>query len=116
MGSTRLPGKVLKEILNKPLLWYLVKRVEEIKTPLWRYRGQTRMPTEDYMINDLEYYIEENLNTCLEDLQAFQALFKIEKGNISTKVEKLIVEAKKLDKKLEKTILKLEKTHFPEYN
>jgi len=36
--------------------------------------------------------------------------------DISTRVEKLIVEAKKLDKKLEKKILKLEKTYFTEYN
>ncbi len=27
MGSTRLPGKVLKDILGKPMLWHLVKRV-----------------------------------------------------------------------------------------
>lgn len=32
-GSTRLPGKVLKTILDKPMLWYLVKRIEQIKTP-----------------------------------------------------------------------------------
>ncbi|MFX0011695.1 MAG: cytidylyltransferase domain-containing protein [Candidatus Hermodarchaeota archaeon] len=31
--STRLPGKVLKNILNKPLLWYHIKRLEEVKTP-----------------------------------------------------------------------------------
>ena len=28
MGSTRLPGKVLKPIMGKPMLWYLVKRLE----------------------------------------------------------------------------------------
>lgn len=33
MGSTRLPGKVLKEISGKPLIWYLIKRIEQIKTP-----------------------------------------------------------------------------------
>jgi spore coat polysaccharide biosynthesis protein SpsF len=27
MGSTRLPGKVLKDILGKPMLWHLVTRV-----------------------------------------------------------------------------------------
>ncbi len=32
-GSTRLPGKVLRRILDKELLWYVVKRLELIKTP-----------------------------------------------------------------------------------
>lgn len=31
MSSTRLPGKVLKEILGKPMLWYLVTRVQKAK-------------------------------------------------------------------------------------
>ena len=29
MGSTRLPGKVLKKILGKPMLWHIVNRVEK---------------------------------------------------------------------------------------
>ena len=32
MGSTRLPGKVLKKILDKPMLYYLVKRITCVKT------------------------------------------------------------------------------------
>lgn len=31
MGSTRLPGKVLKKIKGKPVLWHVVKRVEQSK-------------------------------------------------------------------------------------
>jgi spore coat polysaccharide biosynthesis protein SpsF len=31
MGSTRLPGKVLKSILGKEMLWYLVSRVKNAK-------------------------------------------------------------------------------------
>jgi spore coat polysaccharide biosynthesis protein SpsF len=31
-GSTRLPGKVLLKILDKPLLWYVIKRLEQVKT------------------------------------------------------------------------------------
>lgn len=33
LGSTRLPGKVMKKVLDKPLLWYLAKRVQQVKTP-----------------------------------------------------------------------------------
>jgi spore coat polysaccharide biosynthesis protein SpsF len=32
MGSTRLPGKVLKPILNKPLLWHLINRLQRCST------------------------------------------------------------------------------------
>jgi len=31
MGSTRLPGKVMKEILGKPMLWHIINRVEKAK-------------------------------------------------------------------------------------
>ncbi len=30
MGSSRLPGKVLMPILGKPMLWHLVKRLEQV--------------------------------------------------------------------------------------
>jgi len=33
MGSTRFYGKVLKKVLDKPLLWILIKRLELVKTP-----------------------------------------------------------------------------------
>ncbi len=29
MGSTRLPGKVLKEIVGKPILWHIIARVQQ---------------------------------------------------------------------------------------
>lgn len=31
MGSTRLPGKVMKEIQGKPMLWYVVERTKKAK-------------------------------------------------------------------------------------
>ncbi|MEM1689053.1 MAG: glycosyltransferase family protein [Candidatus Hadarchaeales archaeon] len=31
VGSTRLPGKVLKEICGKPMLWYVIERVKRAK-------------------------------------------------------------------------------------
>jgi spore coat polysaccharide biosynthesis protein SpsF len=32
MGATRLPGKVLKDIQGKPMLWYVVERTKKAKT------------------------------------------------------------------------------------
>ena len=31
MGSTRLPGKVLKPVAGKPLLWHIVHRLQKSK-------------------------------------------------------------------------------------
>lgn len=31
MGSTKLPGKVLEEILEKPTLWHLINRLKHAK-------------------------------------------------------------------------------------
>ncbi len=31
MSSTRLPGKVLKQIEGKPMLWYIIERLKEVK-------------------------------------------------------------------------------------
>jgi spore coat polysaccharide biosynthesis protein SpsF len=32
MGSTRLPGKVLRDIAGKPMLWHVIERVKRCKT------------------------------------------------------------------------------------
>jgi spore coat polysaccharide biosynthesis protein SpsF (cytidylyltransferase family) len=32
-ASTRLPGKVMLKIFEKPLLWYVIKRLQLVKTP-----------------------------------------------------------------------------------
>ncbi|MBD3355377.1 hypothetical protein GF361_05335 [Candidatus Woesearchaeota archaeon] len=52
----------------------------EIKIPLWRYRGISKIPSESFIVNELETYIEENIDSCIQDLAPFQNLFQIESG------------------------------------
>ena len=30
VGSTRLPNKVLKEIINRPLIWHIINRLKSV--------------------------------------------------------------------------------------
>ena len=31
MGSSRLPGKVMMPLVNKPLLWHILQRIKKVK-------------------------------------------------------------------------------------
>jgi len=47
MGSTRLPGKVLKEIQGKPMLWYVVERTKKAKIVNQVIVATTTDPSDD---------------------------------------------------------------------
>jgi hypothetical protein len=49
----------------------------DIRTPLWYYSGQARVPSEEYVKDQLAYYIEQNLDQCLDNLSAFREQFQI---------------------------------------
>lgn len=60
-ASTRLPGKVLLKILGKPLLWYLIKRLEKVKTQnqliIATSNSNSNQPIIDFLENyDVTYY------------------------------------------------------------
>ncbi|QEE16029.1 acylneuraminate cytidylyltransferase [Promethearchaeum syntrophicum] len=56
LGSTRLPGKVLKEVEGKPLLWYLFERLRALK-----HEVTLLLATSDALINKpLEKFAKEN--------------------------------------------------------
>ena len=62
--------------------------ISPIKTVLWYYRGQKRVPPLDYMRLELVTYIEENLPACLQGFDAFNKTFNItELGKISSAVK-----------------------------
>ncbi|KAF3362075.1 hypothetical protein PHSC3_001386 [Chlamydiales bacterium STE3] len=47
MGSTRLPGKVLKEVLGKPLLTHLIERLKKSKLAKQIVIATTKLPEDD---------------------------------------------------------------------
>ena len=47
MGSTRLPGKVLKDIQGKPMLWYVVERTKKAQTVNQVVVATTTDPADD---------------------------------------------------------------------
>jgi spore coat polysaccharide biosynthesis protein SpsF len=51
MGSTRLPGKVMKDILGKPMLWYVVERTKKAITLNEVVVATTIDPSDDPIVN-----------------------------------------------------------------
>jgi spore coat polysaccharide biosynthesis protein SpsF len=51
MGSTRLPGKVMKEVLGKPLLFYLVERLRKVEHIEGICIATTLNPIDDVIAN-----------------------------------------------------------------
>lgn len=47
MGSTRLPGKILKELVGKPMLWHVVNRVKHAKKVDQVIIATTILPEDD---------------------------------------------------------------------
>jgi spore coat polysaccharide biosynthesis protein SpsF len=60
MGSTRLPGKVLKPVLNKPLLGFLIERLQQIREADAYAILTTTLPADDTIVA----YCEEQRVTC----------------------------------------------------
>lgn len=54
MGSTRLPGKVLKQVLGRPLLSYLVERLKDVKNAQGFLILTTISPKDDVIVEFCE--------------------------------------------------------------
>ncbi|GAB4238372.1 MAG: glycosyltransferase family protein [Chlamydiales bacterium] len=50
MGSNRLPGKVLKKVLGKPLLEYQIERLKRIATKVCLVIATTTLPQDDPIV------------------------------------------------------------------
>jgi hypothetical protein len=76
------------EIETNPEAYLPPFPISPVKTPLWFYRGQRRVPPLNYIVFQLENYIHENLPECLREFEAFKTAFNItELGNISVEIE-----------------------------
>lgn len=58
MGATRLPGKVLKAVMGKPLLSYLVERLKRVKKVDQLVLATTTNPSDDVL---MEFCVKEHL-------------------------------------------------------
>jgi len=61
MGSSRLPGKILKEVLDKPLLYFLIKRLKLVNTPNKLIIATTTSKKDDPIVefaknHNIDYY------------------------------------------------------------
>lgn len=61
--------------------------INQIKNPYWWYEGITSIPTEEFMIQQLEDYVNNNLKTCLNNFEAFSSQFEVEElGPVITEI------------------------------
>lgn len=86
-ASTRLPGKVLLTIRNKPLLWYLLKRLELVKTPnqiiIATSTSDSNKPLLDYLRElKINYYAGDEIDV----LDRFYQTAKHYKGEIIVRI------------------------------
>ncbi|MFX1446688.1 MAG: cytidylyltransferase domain-containing protein [Promethearchaeota archaeon] len=86
-ASTRLPGKVLLTIQNKPLLWYLLRRLELVKTPnriiIATSTSNSNKPLLDYLKEQkIDYYAGDELNV----LDRFYQTAKCYNGEIIVRI------------------------------
>ena len=66
---------------------YLASGVAEIKNPYWWYDGVNAVPTEEFIILQLEEYFDAELGRCINNFEAFSTQFAVEEvGDINSEV------------------------------
>lgn len=87
LGSTRLPGKPLKQVLNKPLLHYLVDRLKRVKLADELVLATTDKPQDDPLVDfskrvDMLYFRGSEDNV----LERYYLAAKQSKANIIVRI------------------------------
>jgi hypothetical protein len=76
-----------EQIENDPRTYLQLGPISNVKNPYWSHDGIERIPSQEFMIKQLEDYTIANLDTCLEDFAAFNNKFDIrKKGDLKVKI------------------------------
>ncbi|MBD3248738.1 hypothetical protein GF336_01715 [Candidatus Woesearchaeota archaeon] len=76
------------EVKNNPEASIRFSPLADTRVPLWSYQGLTAIPSQQKMEYDIEQYLDENLPSCLNNLDQFRQQFDInETENITTEAE-----------------------------
>lgn len=74
------------EINSNPRSYLQLGPVSSIKNPYWWYEGIESIPSESFIVNQIERYIASNLDSCINDFSAFNQFDARQKGDLDVKV------------------------------
>ena len=89
IGSTGGYIEIPPVIANDPSAYIPLgpREIHTAKIPLWYYEGQNRIPTLEFMQDQMQNYIEDNYRECINNLTDFRQRFNItELGPIIARV------------------------------
>jgi len=81
-GYTQIPGRLALSFDG-----FLPPPPSPVQVPMWWYKGVSYVPAEQQMEQQLSGYIEENLDECLDDFNAFAQFDVIEKGSLTVETD-----------------------------
>jgi len=67
--------QVPERITSNPMAYLAIG--PELKNPYWWYDGTSAVPSEDFIVSQLEHYIDDNLKRCIDSFSAFKGEYQI---------------------------------------
>jgi hypothetical protein len=90
VGSTGGYIEIPQQIVQDPFSYIALApiEVERAKVPFWYYLGQKRIPTIEFIEDQMSHYIEDNYRDCVDNFTGFRNQFNItELGPIIARVK-----------------------------
>lgn len=72
-GFLRLPP----DIARTPASYVPMDDQNFIRVPLWFFEGESRIPSLQLMEADIKAYVDENIETCIDDFSAFEEQYEV---------------------------------------